>query len=154
MSFVQRVNELLNKNMKTPVRVLILAVSGALTGLTLAIPEIGFLEWLTIIPAALILLRRGSADDVKLRFLYLDGLAFFYGYYLVCYHFFLSMYPLDFIDGVTKGTAAAGVAISCAFAIIDGRACILAFSNNFSRQDLPKNRYYKAFFSSGIMVNI
>ena len=112
MSFVQRVNELLNKNMKTPVRVLILAVSGALTGLTLAIPEIGFLEWLTIIPAALILLRRGSADDVKLRFLYLDGLAFFYGYYLVCYHFFLSMYPLDFIDGVTKGTAAAVVAIS------------------------------------------
>ena len=89
-----------------------LLLSGALTGLTVAFPVIGFLEWLTIIPAAVVLLRRGSDSSIKLRTMYLDGLLFFYGYYLVCWHFFLSMYPLDFIDGVNKGTAAAVVAIS------------------------------------------
>ena len=112
MSFIQNFNELLNKNLKAPIRLLVLILCGALTGLTVAIPEIGFFEWISIIPAAIILFNRGSDKNIKLRFLYLDGLVFFYGFYLVCYHFFLSMYPLDFIDGVTKETAVAVVAIS------------------------------------------
>ena len=106
------ISDFLNKETKLGIRLLVLILSGALTGLTVAFPVIGFLEWITIIPAAVILLRRASNKEIKLRTLYLDGLVFFYGYYLVCWHFFISMYPLDFIDGVTKGTAAAVVAIS------------------------------------------
>ena len=106
------ISDFLNKEIKLGIRLLVLILSGALTGLTVAFPVIGFLEWITIIPAAVILLRRASNKEIKLRTLYLDGLVFFYGYYLVCWHFFISMYPLDFIDGVTKGTAAAVVAIS------------------------------------------
>ena len=106
------ISDFLNKEIKLGIRLLVLILSGALTGLTVAFPVIGFLEWITIIPAAVILLCRASNKEIKLRTLYLDGLVFFYGYYLVCWHFFISMYPLDFIDGVTKGTAAAVVAIS------------------------------------------
>ena len=109
---LQRISNLLNKDMRRGIRFLVLIASGLLTGFTVAFPVIGFLEWITVIPAAIILLRRGSNGEVKLRSLYLDGLLFFYGYYLVCYHFFLSMYPLDFIDGVNNATAAAVVAIS------------------------------------------
>lgn len=106
------ISDFLNKEINLGIRLLVLILSGALTGLTVAFPVIGFLEWITIIPAAVILLCRASNKEIKLRTLYLDGLVFFYGYYLVCWHFFISMYPLDFIDGVTKGTAAAVVVIS------------------------------------------
>lgn len=109
---LKRISDLLNKETKRGIRFLVLLLSGLLTGLTVAFPTVGFLEWITIAPALVILLRRGSDKAVKLKSLYLDGLVFFYGYYLVCWHFFLSMYPLDFIDGVNKGTAAAVVAIS------------------------------------------
>ncbi|MBE6534767.1 MAG: apolipoprotein N-acyltransferase [Ruminococcaceae bacterium] len=109
---LKRFSDFLNKDINLGIRFLILIISGVLTGLTVAFPAVGFFQWLTIIPAVLILLRRGSDKKVKLRSMYLDGLIFFYGYYLVCYHFFLSMYPLDFIEGVTKGTAAIVVTIS------------------------------------------
>ena len=109
---LNKISDLANKETKRGIRFLVLLLSGLLTGLIVAFPTLGFLEWITIAPALVILLHRGSDKAVKLKSLYLDGLVFFYGYYLVCWHFFLSMYPLDFIDGVTKGTAAAVVAIS------------------------------------------
>lgn len=112
MSLLKRFSDTLNKDMKVGIRLLVLILSGVLTGLTIAIPQIGFFEWITIIPAMIILIKRGSDPNVKLRTLYAEGLVFFYGFYLVCYHFFLSMYPLEFIDGVTKETAAAVVVIS------------------------------------------
>ena len=112
MSLLKRFSGVLNKDMSVGIRLLVLIFSGALTGLTIAIPQIGFLEWITIIPAVIILIKRGSDRSVKLGALYGDGFTFFYGFYLVCYHFFLSMYPLDFIDGVTKETAAIVVVIS------------------------------------------
>ena len=112
MTLLKRFSETLNKNMNRGIRFLMLILSGALTGLTIAIPELGLLEWITLVPVAIVTLKRASDGSVKLRALYLDGLVFFYSYYLVCWHFFLSMYPLDFIDGVNNATAAAVVAIS------------------------------------------
>ncbi|MBO7302582.1 MAG: apolipoprotein N-acyltransferase [Clostridia bacterium] len=111
MTALKRFSAFLNRDTKAWIRALVLMLSGALTGLTIAIPEIGFLEWITIVPAAIILLKRGFDGDIKLKRIYLDGFIFFYGFYLVCYHFFLSMYPLDFISGMTDGTAAAAVAV-------------------------------------------
>ena len=109
---LKRISDVLNKDMNIAVRLLLLALSGALTGLTIAFPELGFLEWLTIIPAAIILLKRGSDKKVNLGTLYIDGLVFFYGFYLVCYHFFLSMYPLDFLADVTNAEAAVVVVVA------------------------------------------
>ena len=51
-------------------RFLWLALSGLLTGLTLVLPALGFLEWLTLIPTALFLLELGSDSTVRLRRLY------------------------------------------------------------------------------------
>lgn len=112
MSVVKGFLNALQKDVKLGIRVLILALSGILTGLTVAFPQIGFLSWLTIVPAGIILIKRASSRETKLRSAYFDGLVFFYFYYLVCYHFFLSMYPLDFIDGVNNATAAAVVVIA------------------------------------------
>ena len=112
VTFLKRFSDVLNRDMKCGIRVLVLMISGILTGLTVAFPIIGFLEWITIIPAAIVLLSRGSDEKIRLRSIYLDGLLFFYGYYLVCYHFFLSMYPLEFVDGLGKGAAAVVVGVS------------------------------------------
>ncbi len=86
-------------------RFLLLGASGLLTGLTLVFPTIGLLEWLTLIPAGIFLLEVSADPSVKLRRLYGYGLFFFYCYYLTIFHWFVKLYPLNFIDGMTKGAA-------------------------------------------------
>ncbi len=93
-------------------RFLCLVFSGALTGLTLVLPEIGFFEWITLIPICMVVLRRATDREVKLRSLYFDGLVAFYSFYLVCYHWFIYLYPLEFINGMTKGGALAVVCVA------------------------------------------
>ena len=84
------------------VRLALLGSSALLTGLTLVFPAIGFLEWLTLVPACLFLLRFASDETVRLRTLYGYGCFFFYCYYLTVFHWFLNLYPLDFVDGMSK----------------------------------------------------
>ncbi len=90
----------------------LLAVSAFLTGLTLVFPVLGFLEWLTLVPACLFLFRFASDEEIRLRTLYAWGCAFFYCYYLTVFHWFLNLYPLDFVDGMTKGGALAVVLVA------------------------------------------
>ena len=151
---IERISNILNKDMKLGIRFLVLALSGVLTGLTIAFPGLGFLEWLTIIPAAVILLKRGSDKNVKLRWMYLDGLVFFYGFYLVCYHFFLSMYPLDFIEGVSDGAAAVVVAVawfglSLLQALMGGLVFLLA-SLIFRGAVCQRIGFFKPFVASAL----
>jgi apolipoprotein N-acyltransferase len=87
------------------VRLLMLVLSGILTGLCLVISKIGFLEWLTLVPCALFLLTLASKDGLRLRALYGYGVFFFMSFYTVNFHWFVNLYPLDFIDGMTKGAA-------------------------------------------------
>ena len=72
-------------------------ISVALTALTLIFPQIGFLEWIS-----LVLLFLGATvycADEKRSFLrtYFGGFLTVFVYYCVIYHWFLSLYPLDFI---------------------------------------------------------
>ena len=93
-------------------RYILLVLSGVLTGATLVFTKAGFTEWITMIPMGVVLLTRAADNKVKLRSLYLDGFVFFYSYYLVCYHWFAYLYPLEFIDGMTKGAALAVVILA------------------------------------------
>ena len=111
MKFSQ-ISDFLIKRSSSPLRFIFLMLGGALTGLTLVFTKVGFIEWITLIPMALVLLVRASDRGVKLRSLYLDGFVFYYSYYLVCYHWFIYLYPLEFIDGMTKGAALAVVLLA------------------------------------------
>lgn len=73
-----------------------LVASGALTGLCLAFPKLGVLEWLTIVPYLLVCFTLASDEAVKLRRLYTAGLWFNMGFSLVIFHWFVYMYPLEF----------------------------------------------------------
>ena len=85
-------------------KILLLCVSGLLTALAVVFPTVGVLEWVTIIPAAMVLICISEDEKIKLRRVYLCGTVFFMSYYLVIYHWFLYMYPLSFMD-VSKGVA-------------------------------------------------
>ena len=85
-------------------KIALLCISGLLTALTVVYPTVGFLEWVTIIPAAMALICVADDREIKLGRVYLYGTAFFMSYYLVIYHWFLYMYPLSFMD-VSKGVA-------------------------------------------------
>ncbi len=113
------------------IRFLMLALSGILTGLCLVIPKIGFLEWLTLVPCALFLLTLASRDGLRLRTLYGYGVFFFASFYIVNFHWFIDLYPLDFIDGMTKGAAlcvvvAAWIGLSLFQAVQGGLVFLLA----------------------------
>ena len=107
-----RISDIAGKIAYKRIRAFLLILGGLLTGLTLVFTKIGFLAWITMIPAAIVLLVRASDREVRLRSLYLDGFLFFYSYYLVCYHWFVNLYPLEFIDGMTKGSALAVVIVA------------------------------------------
>ena len=112
MNFLEKISNKTTKISYTAARFYLLVLSGLLTGLTLVFTEIGFVEWITLVPVAAVVLIRASDTEVKLRSLYLDGLVFFYSFFLTCFHWFVYLYPLDFVDGMTKGGALAVILVA------------------------------------------
>jgi len=82
----------------------LLPLGGILTAVCLVFPYVGFLEWIALVPSLLVLFRASTQSGVRLRRLWGMGFLFFYGFYLVIYHWFLALYPMEFA-GVSKGTA-------------------------------------------------
>lgn len=76
---------------------ILLALSALLTGLSVTFPKyLGAFEWVTMIPLAAALFALSENRDIKLRKIYLFGLFYFELFYMVGFHFFLYLYPLDF----------------------------------------------------------
>lgn len=92
-------------------RFVLLCISGLLTALTVAFPKVGALEWITLIPAALVLISCAEDRQIRLRSIYGYGAVFFMSFYLVIYHWFLYMYPLEFME-VEKSVAVLVVVVA------------------------------------------
>ena len=107
-----KLSDFLKKSAFSRLRLLFLLLGGVLTGLTLVLPKIGFIEWMTLVPVGAVMLYRASSRDIRLRSLYFDGFVFFYSFYLTCFHWFTYLYPLDFVDGMTKAGALAVVIVA------------------------------------------
>ena len=79
---------------------------GALACLPVIFPKIGFLQWVTMSLGAAVMLVSAEDIGVKYRRMYALGFSYFMGFYLVAFHWFVTLYPLSFINGMTKGGAA------------------------------------------------
>ena len=90
---------------KRSIRYLLLAIGAVFTGFTLVFPVIGLLEWISLIPAAMAIIVVVRDDSIGIKKLYGYGFFFFFCFYLVIYHWFIELYPLDFIKGMTNLTA-------------------------------------------------
>ncbi|MBQ8208517.1 MAG: apolipoprotein N-acyltransferase [Clostridia bacterium] len=89
---------------------ILMFICGILASLPIVFPKIGFLQWVLLIPFALLCLSEGDSNGKKhFRQEYTCGFLFFFGYYLVCYSWFLSMYPLS-VTGMPK-IAALGIVL-------------------------------------------
>lgn len=101
------------KNLYMKIRTpLWLIISGLMTSLPLIITELGFLQWIAIIPAAVILIRHAQDRNIRLRRLYGMGVLFFGAYYSLAFHWFFYMYPLDFA-GLSNAASIAVVLLAC-----------------------------------------
>lgn len=85
----------------------LLAFSGVLTGLILAFPVLGILEWISLVPCAVFFMCYATDRTVKLRHIYFYGFFMLLLFYIVNYHWFMKLYPLAFIEDMTKVGAAA-----------------------------------------------
>ena len=89
---------------------LLLPLGGALTACTLIFSSLGFLQWLSMAPALIYLFYRLERGDYRLHRLYGLGFLYFYPFYLVNWHWFIDLYPMEFA-GITEGAALALIAI-------------------------------------------
>ena len=89
---------------KTPVRLVLLLVSAVLTGITICYPALGIIEWITLMPAMLVLFSISDDRELRLRRVYLYGFFFFMCFFVTVWHWFFAMYPLEF-TGMTAGAA-------------------------------------------------
>lgn len=76
----------------------LLLCGAALTALTLIFPQIGFLEWISMVPLFIGVYRMGTASRIGLWKSYGYGFLTVLCFYVINYHWFLYLYPLDFID--------------------------------------------------------
>lgn len=72
-----------------------LLIGAVLTSLTLIFPQIGILEWLTLIPLLIGAYRLCGIETYGLGKTYWYGFLAIFAYYFVIYHWFLYLYPLE-----------------------------------------------------------
>ena len=93
-------------------RGILLLIGGLWMGFAVIFPQIGLSEWIALIPALLAILPATADRGVKYRRLYGLGLLFFWPFYMVSFHWFLYMYPLDFAD-MSRPASAVVVGAAC-----------------------------------------
>lgn len=135
-------------------RFLLLGVSAVLTGLTVVFPQIGLLAWISLIPAGIVIFDVIASDGIRARGVYGYGFFFFACYFAVIFHWFVDMYPLDFIDGMTPAAAificlAGCIGLSCFQAAIGGFAFVL-IRLLFRTHVLTRFKYLRPFCVAGI----
>ena len=97
---------------RKPIFNYIFLVFGAfLTALTLMIPSIGFLEWVSMIPAAIVFIITAADGEIKYKRMYRYGFVYYMSFGLSIFHWFINLYPLDFV-GLSKPAAAVVVVVA------------------------------------------
>ena len=66
-------------------------LSAAVTGLTLVFPQIGFLEWISMIPMLVIVFTQFDDSEMSAKQCYWRGFWAVYTYYFVIYHWFVNL---------------------------------------------------------------
>ena len=89
-----------------------LIASGLLSAFPLLFPQLGFFQWISMIPMAMVLIWLAKDKKAKLFRAYGMGMIFYVSFYSVTYHFFLYMYPLDFA-GVSNTVSLIIVMLGC-----------------------------------------
>lgn len=77
-----------------------------LTALTVVFPQFGRLQWVTMLPMLMAVLFLNGREDFTAKKSYWLGFFTVYLYYFVIYHWFVKLYPMDFV-GLSAGGSVA-----------------------------------------------
>lgn len=96
-------------------RGILLFLCGILAALPVSFTQLSFLAFFSFIPALFLLFPHFLAPVLphRPRAYYGYGLLFCMGYFIVTFHWFISLYPLDFVAGMTPGMAVAVILAAC-----------------------------------------
>ena len=92
------------------IKYIFIIASGILTCLPMMLDSLGFLQWVTMSLGAAVLLLLARDESVGYGAMYKYGFVYFLSFYLTAFCWFVSLYPLSFIDGMTELEAAVVVA--------------------------------------------
>ncbi len=92
-------------------RLLLITLSGVASGCITAFQVLPWLAWVSLTPAAYVLLHVLDDQYVRLRGFYGYGFLLLFSFYFVNYHWFVNLYPLDFA-GLTPLAALAVVIVA------------------------------------------
>ena len=105
---------------------LLLLLGAVATAATLIFPILAPLEWVSMVPMGIVLLRRIAAGT-RYRRLCLLGLGYFFPFYCILYHWFFYLYPLEF-NGLGTVEAAIVVVLACfGLSLLQGAIFAVAF---------------------------
>ncbi len=93
----------------------ILFLCGILAALPVSFTQISFLAFLSFLPGLLLLFFEWTAPDLpyKPRRYYGVGMWFSMGFFMMTFHWFTYMWPLDFVGGMTPLGAAGVIIAAC-----------------------------------------
>ena len=84
-------------NQKTYRPLLCLYGGAILTALTVVFPQIGLVQWFSMIPMIGAVLFLTEREDFTAKKSYRQGFITVYLYYFVIYHWFVNLYPMEFV---------------------------------------------------------
>ena len=96
-------------------RLPLLLVLGTIASLPVSFSSLSALAFVLMIPALFLFFGTWCRADEKRSFWreYLDGFVFLFGFFLVTFHWLAYLYPLDFVDGMTRPGAVGVVLAGC-----------------------------------------
>ena len=135
-------------------RLLLLALGAFLCGLTLVCQKLDLIEWVSLIPMAIALYDIAADKSVRKRGLYAYGLFFYFCFFAVNFHWFINLYPLDFIDGMTKPAAVLVVLSGCVglafLQALFGGLVFLAFGVITRYERFSGNTFFSALLAASL----
>lgn len=99
----------------TAIRLPLLFAFGLLAALPISYTQLSFLAFFAFIPALCLFFADllSPALPHKRRAYYGYGMAFCMGYFVMVFHWFISLYPLDFVSGMTPTLAVLVIIAAC-----------------------------------------
>lgn len=96
-------------------RTLLYIPAGALAALPVCFSQLSLFAFIFFVPLCFLLFAELTREDLPRRAgrYYLVGLAALMPYFMVVFHWFTALYPLDFVGGMTPAVAVAIIALAC-----------------------------------------
>ncbi len=134
-------------------RFLLLGTGAILCGICLVTQSLDIIQWISLVPAIIALIDISRDARMRKRGMYGYGFFFFFCFYAVSFHWFVGLYPLEFIDGMTWISALFVVFLGCfglsALQSFGAAVIFILFSRLYKKEFFKNSVLIQASFLAG-----